>query len=51
LCQSCGGIRDIDVADDVIPTISKALGGCRITGRLVINGSCELCLIKNKENK
>ena len=49
-CQSCGGIRDIDVAEKVIPTISKALGGCSITGRLVIYGSCETCLIKNKEN-
>jgi Fe2+ or Zn2+ uptake regulation protein len=48
LCQSCGGVKDIDVADDVIPTISKALGGCRITGRLVIYGSCERCLIKKK---
>lgn len=48
LCQSCGGIRDIDVAEEVIPTISSALGGCRITGRLVIYGSCETCLIHNK---
>lgn len=48
LCQSCGGIRDIDVAEDVIPKISEALGGCRITGRLVIYGSCEACLINLK---
>jgi Fe2+ or Zn2+ uptake regulation protein len=50
LCQSCGGIRDIDIAEEVIPTISKALGGCRITGRLVIYGSCETCLLKRKED-
>lgn len=46
ICNGCGGIRDIDIADDVIPTVSKALGGCRITGRLVIYGSCEQCLRK-----
>lgn len=51
LCQTCGGIRDIDIAAEVIPTISKALGGCRITGRLVIYGSCETCLLKRKDNK
>jgi Fur family transcriptional regulator, peroxide stress response regulator len=44
ICTNCGGLRDIDIADDVIPLVSKALGGCKITGRLVINGSCESCL-------
>lgn len=43
ICDSCGGIRDIDVAESLIPTISKALGGCKITGRLVIRGNCEKC--------
>ncbi len=51
LCQSCGGIRDIDIAKKVKPLISSALGGCRITGRLVIYGSCETCLLhKRGEN-
>lgn len=44
ICSNCGGLRDIDIANDVIPVVSKALGGCKITGRLVINGSCESCL-------
>jgi Fe2+ or Zn2+ uptake regulation protein len=43
ICDICGGIRDIDVATSLIPTISKALGGCKISGRLVIRGSCENC--------
>ncbi|HMT56187.1 MAG TPA: transcriptional repressor [Candidatus Saccharibacteria bacterium] len=43
ICDICGGIRDIDVASTLIPTISKALGGCKISGRLVIRGSCENC--------
>jgi Fe2+ or Zn2+ uptake regulation protein len=47
ICTNCGGIRDINVADEFIPSISKALGGCKVTGRLVINGSCELCLRKS----
>jgi len=48
ICTKCGGIRDIDIAGDFIPKISKALGGCKVTGRLVINGSCESCLKSNK---
>jgi Fe2+ or Zn2+ uptake regulation protein len=46
VCTNCGGIRDIVVAENIIPTISKALGGCKITGRLLIQGSCETCLKK-----
>jgi len=49
MCDSCGGIRDIVVAEKLIPTISKALGGCKITGRLLIQGSCESCINKQKE--
>ena len=44
ICTNCGGMRDIDIAEDFIPKITKALGGCKVTGRLVINGSCETCL-------
>lgn len=44
VCTHCGGIRDIEVAEDLIPTISKALGGCKITGNLLIHGSCETCI-------
>jgi len=48
ICNGCGGIRNIDIAEDFLPKISKELGGCKITGRLVIHGSCEKCLKKNK---
>ena len=44
ICAGCGGIRDIDIAVAVTPLISTALVGCKITGRLVIHGSCEKCL-------
>lgn len=43
-CEACGGIRDIYVAEQLIPTVQDALGGCRITGRLTIHGSCDRCL-------
>ena len=43
VCTGCNGLRDIHVAEELIPTIQKALGGCKITGRLVIHGTCETC--------
>lgn len=47
ICNGCDGIRNINVAANILPTISSALGGCKITGNLVIYGTCERCL--NKE--
>lgn len=46
ICTNCGGVRDIDVANELIPLVSDALGGCKITGNLLIHGSCEACKIK-----
>ena len=43
-CTNCGGLKDIDVAEELIPVIEKALGGCKVNGRLLINGSCDRCL-------
>ncbi|MCA9346747.1 transcriptional repressor [Candidatus Saccharibacteria bacterium] len=48
ICGICGTIRDIDVAGNFIPKISKSLGGCSISGRLVIYGDCDKCNIKIK---
>lgn len=52
VCTGCDGIRDIDIAGDFLPKISSALGGCKISGRLVVYGQCERCLSKgvNDEN-
>lgn len=44
ICSVCDGIRNIDIAADVLPMVSSALGGCKITGKLVIYGTCEKCL-------
>lgn len=49
ICTNCGGMRDLDVSEALIPKISEALGGCSITGRLVIRGSCDVCMHKSKE--
>lgn len=48
ICTGCGRMRDIDVADKLTPTISEALGGCKITGRLVMQGLCESCHVSIK---
>ena len=50
MCQLCGGIRDIDIADIVSPLISEQVGGCQITGRLVVQGSCVSCMEQKGDN-
>lgn len=50
LCSGCDRVRDLHIAEQFIPRIEKALGGCKVTGKLVISGSCETC-IKNKKGK
>jgi Fe2+ or Zn2+ uptake regulation protein len=49
ICTGCGGIRDLDVAEKVLPTISNALGGCGIEGRLELKGLCTLCNERTKQ--
>ncbi len=44
ICSVCDGIRNINIAADILPMVSSALGGCKITGKLVIYGTCERCL-------
>lgn len=42
-CMDCGRLRDITVPQELRLRIEGALGGCRLTGQLVINGSCYGC--------
>jgi Fur family peroxide stress response transcriptional regulator len=46
VCQGCANIRDIDVAPALIPQIEAELGGCKISGRLLVSGTCGHCLTK-----
>ena len=43
MCATCGRVRDIDIANQVIPTIQKALGNKELVGRLTISGACSSC--------
>ncbi|MDO8265926.1 MAG: transcriptional repressor [Candidatus Saccharibacteria bacterium] len=51
ICRICGGIRDLNVAKSFIPEISKALGGCEISGNLIIYGDCDKCRAKIRREK
>ncbi len=48
-CNSCDRVRDLDIAHTFRPRIEKELGGCKVTGRLTISGSCESCINKKEE--
>ncbi len=43
ICTGCRGIRDIDIAKEIMPIVQEALGGCGVDGRLEIKGLCIHC--------
>lgn len=52
ICQGCDRVRDLHVAEELIPRIEQTLDGCMISGRLVIAGTCGRCLQdKSKEEQ
>lgn len=46
MCDKCGGIRDVELAETMRPILQKALGGCRVSGNITVHGSCENCYVK-----
>lgn len=43
-CSDCGLLKDTDIKDKVTPLLESALGGCQISGRLLISGTCNKCI-------
>ena len=43
MCSRCGTLRDADVASQVSRLLEQHLEGCRVSGRLLINGTCKQC--------
>ncbi|NCU37578.1 hypothetical protein EOL96_00740 [Candidatus Saccharibacteria bacterium] len=43
MCVRCGLLRDITIAQDVLPLITQKLEGCEISGNITISGICRKC--------
>ncbi len=43
MCNSCGRLRDVNIADEVRPLIESQLDGCHIGGRITVSGTCKIC--------
>lgn len=43
VCAGCDGVRDIDVASQILPYLVTALGDCKPSGRLAVTGTCAQC--------
>jgi len=50
-CSSCGSLKDADIRDKIIPIIEGSINGCKISGRLIINGTCKKCTKKGESNE
>lgn len=48
ICKSCDGIRDISVSEQIKPLLAEQLDGCKVSGNLVVYGSCNTCSKKTK---
>ncbi len=51
VCHACSNIRDLNVAPELIPRIEAELGGCKISGRLLVSGICGHCLAHQTNHK
>lgn len=43
MCERCGTLRDVTIAEKIIPAVEAELDGCSISGRITIMGTCKLC--------
>ena len=44
VCTGCNGLRDLDVAAQIMPLLADAVPDCTIGGRFIINGQCQHCV-------
>lgn len=50
-CDYCKDLRDISLPKDCLTNLEVSLGDCRITGSLMIHGSCGRCIKKEAKSK
>ncbi|MDQ5944541.1 MAG: Fur family transcriptional regulator, peroxide stress response regulator [Patescibacteria group bacterium] len=42
-CSHCSGLRDVKLDHRLLNALEQDLGGCKITGQLLVQGSCVNC--------
>lgn len=43
-CNNCGVLKDVQLSKSILPFIEEKIGdGCKITGNIVVNGTCKHC--------
>ncbi len=42
-CSTCGRLHDTDIKDKIIPILESTIGGCSISGQLLVTGACKKC--------
>ena len=43
-CAHCTGLRDVKIDRKILHSLEDELGGCKITGQLLVQGSCSRCV-------
>ncbi len=42
-CSTCGRLHDTDIKNKIIPILESTIDGCKISGQLLITGTCKKC--------
>ena len=50
-CRGCDRLRDVDLPASVFEAMQQQIGDCKVSGRLVVQGTCARCMEKEKCNE
>jgi Fur family peroxide stress response transcriptional regulator len=48
-CLTCSNVHDITIPEPILESIKQLTAGCKLTGRLTIQGTCQTCLTLTEE--
>lgn len=48
-CSHCSGLRDVVLDRSIFQSLEKELGGCKITGQLLVQGTCSRCNARGEQ--
>lgn len=50
-CRGCDRLRDVSLPVSVFEAMQQQIGDCKVSGRLVVQGTCARCMEKEKCNE
>ncbi len=48
-CTRCDRIQDVVLPKELFDSIQQTMGGCKLSGRLTVQGACKKCVMHTEE--